>query len=183
MLAFDLETKGIDPHQQRVTAACLYGTYENSPFSRIYVFKHEDESLDQFLQEEFMQYLDSADRLCSFNGLRFDIPFMQIRWGVDQSRIESWVLKTFDIFEICKTTLDCTFPLSRLLAANGIENKTGTGLDAITLANTHEWDKLGAYCLQDTRVTYLVSSLDSIILPFSGKQITLQTNGLNIFES
>lgn len=58
-----------------------------------------------------------------------------------------------------------TFPLRDLLDLNGLPGKTGSGADAVGLARAGDWARLGEYCLNDTRVTHRVSSLDRILLP------------------
>jgi hypothetical protein len=168
MLAFDLETTGLDPVTCSVTAACLFGGPDPAaPITKTFLFKGEDKALDLALREELMQMLDEAPILCAFNGVRFDIPFLQQAWGVEPARAQAWRVKTFDIFEASKLALNQTFGLDRLLAANGLESKTGTGMKAIVMAMEGRWDELGDYCMQDTRMTYIVSTLPVIILPLN----------------
>ena len=157
MLAFDIETTGLDGHTCDVTAACIY----NSEISETFLFPEPDLAK----RERFMAALDSAPRLCSFNGIRFDIPFLHAAWRIPDRRVEAWALKTFDVYEACKLSLNCTFSLDRLLFKNKLESKTGSGLHAIHLAKTGQWEELGNYCMQDTRMTFLVSSLPEIHLP------------------
>jgi hypothetical protein len=180
MVAFDIETLGLDPCAHRITAACLYGAMDGPRpgqqdirdssvpgphVVRTFLFRGEDAATDLALREEFMAHLDAARSLCAFNGIRFDIPFIERAWDVPAARVEAWVLKTFDVYEACKLGLSATFSLDRLLAANGLESKTGSGLHAVHLAKTGQWDALGDYCMQDTRLTYLVSSQAAIALP------------------
>ena len=115
--------------------------------------------------EAFMTLLDQADRLCSFNGVRFDIPFIQACFKASNSRVSAWRRKLHDIFEGCKLSLDITFPLSALLKKNNLAGKNGNGADAILLAKNQEWDKLGGYCINDTKMTHAVSSLQAIWIP------------------
>jgi len=70
MLAFDLETTGLNPRQHIITCAGVYDP--DSKLERIFIFPKGDDP------EEFMVLLDKADRLCAFNGARFDIPFIQV---------------------------------------------------------------------------------------------------------
>ena len=160
-VAFDIETTGLDPTKDTVTAACAFGPGVEATC----LFKNIDRDADMAERERFMGILDAAPRLCAFNGIRFDIPFLHTAWGVPASRVEAWVIKTFDVYEACRLSLNATFPLSRLLALNDMESKTGSGLEAIALAQKGQWDALGAYCMQDTRLTYLVSTQPAIALP------------------
>ena len=161
MVAFDIETEGFNPLKQRITAAAVYGNGLN----KVFVFKGEDQAEDLALRQEFLTILDAAPRLCSFNGIRFDIPYIIKHWKLDPLLAERWVRKTLDIFEACKLGLRQTFKLSQLLAVNNMESKTGSGLEAVGLARDKRWDELGAYCLQDTRLTYLVTAQMGVMLP------------------
>ena len=162
MVAFDIETEGFNPLKQRITAAAVY---DGCGLNKVFVFKGEDQAEDLALRQEFLTILDAAPRLCSFNGIRFDIPYIIKHWKLDPLLAERWVRKTLDIFEACKLGLRQTFKLSQLLAVNNMESKTGSGLEAVGLARDKRWDELGAYCLQDTRLTYLVTAQMGVMLP------------------
>ena len=170
MTGFDLETMGLDASVHGITAASLYN---GLGLSKSYVFKNEDAEEDRALRDEFMQYLDDAPALCAFNGLRFDIPFMAKSWDVPLERITGWVLKLTDVFEICKAGIGQTFSLAKLLQANNLPCKTGSGLEAIQLAKDKKWKELGDYCLEDTRLTYLVTTQRAVVLPVRWGQRTL----------
>ena len=166
MLAFDLETSGLNPREDLITCAAV--SDPEAGIERVFFFARlEGGRLVPMLDdaEEFMQMLDAADRLCAFNGARFDLPFIRHQLGADSARVTRWRLKLHDVFEACKLALGVTFPLSALLELNGLPGKTGSGADAILLARQGDWPRLGAYCLNDTRVTHQVSSLGRIHLP------------------
>ena len=180
MLAFDIETLGLNPlvnHDNPlappVTAVSLYSTCPTK--QKTFIFKSStadptaDEAREEEMREEIFTMLDEAPRLCAFNGIRFDIPYMKAAWNIPDERVEAWVLKTFDVFEACKIAINRTFPLKNLLAVNGMESKSGTGLAAINLAKTFQWDALGDYCMQDTRLTFLVSTQRTVVLPITTK--------------
>lgn len=159
MLAFDIETTGLDPATCEITCASVWGDGAKATF----VFPTGDDP------EDFMRRLDEADRLCCFNGVRFDIPFIQARWGVAAERVAAWRVKVHDVFEGCLLGLGVTFSLGALLTANGLASKTGSGAEAVELARAKRWDELAAYCLADARLTHTVSSLARIRLPrFAG---------------
>jgi hypothetical protein len=162
MVAFDIETEGFDPLKERITAAAVYN---GNGLCKEFVFKGEDQATDLILRDEFLSILDAAPRLCAFNGVRFDIPYIIKHWKLDPLLAERWVRKTLDIFEACKLGLKQTFKLSQLLAVNNMESKTGSGLEAVGLARDRRWEELGAYCLQDTRLTYLVTAQMGVMLP------------------
>ena len=166
MLAFDLETSGLNPREALITCAAVCDP--DAGIERVFFFARlENALLVPVLDdaEEFMQMLDSADRLCAFNGARFDLPFVQHQLGAAPERVVRWRLKLHDVFEACRLALDVTFPLRALLELNGLPGKTGSGADAIQLALQGDWPKLGAYCLNDTRITHRVSSLARIRVP------------------
>jgi hypothetical protein len=181
MVAFDIETEGFNPFKERITAAAVH---DGLGLCKVFVFKGEDQAEDAVLKEEFLSILDAAPRLCAFNGVRFDIPYIINHWGLDPARAHGWVLKTLDVFEACKLGLQQTFKLSQLLAVNNMESKTGSGAEAVVLARNKEWDKLGAYCLQDTRLTYLVTAQMSVALPIhsSARQLALDRSHVSMFR-
>ena len=169
MVAFDIETHGLKPIEKPITAAAVYN---GCGLSKVFVFKGEDKEADMLLREEFLSILDAAPRLCAFNGIRFDIPYIIKDWGLDPARAHDWVRKTVDVFEASKLGLQQTFKLAQLLAVNNMESKTGSGAEAVVLAREKKWEELGAYCLQDTRLTYLVTAQMAVVLPLhtSGRQ-------------
>jgi hypothetical protein len=183
MLAFDIETTGLDPEgydtqgrRIRVTCVCVCN---GLGVARTFIFKGKEAPTEEdlALRQEVIAHLNAAPRLCAFNGIRFDIPFLARSWGLPASQAGAWVRKTLDVFEASKLSLGRTFSLDRLLIANGLDTKSGSGRRAIELAEREAYEDLGAYCMQDTRMTYLVTSQYHLALPFSsgGKRIVLQT--------
>ncbi len=157
MLAFDIETLGLNPEAHAVTCVCAYDP--DARIERTFLCPTPETI------EEFFCLLDSADRICAFNGARFDLPFLQRRFGVDLERVGRWRRKLHDPFEACKLALDRTFPLKDLLSLNGVPGKTGSGADAITLAKQGNLQAVGEYCMNDTVRTHQAASLDRIRLP------------------
>jgi hypothetical protein len=170
MLAFDLETTGPDPNSDQITCAAVYDP--DAGIERVFIFELGHDP------EEFMKLLDQADRLCAFNGARFDIPLVQRCFQPSAQRVGAWRLKLHDVFEACKLALGITFPLQALLELNHIPGKTGSGLDAVKLALDKDWEHLGEYCLNDTKRTHQVSSLCCIRLPKTHASLFLTHQGL-----
>ena len=62
-----------------------------------------------------------------------------------------------------------TCGLNKLLASNGVESKTASGLQAIKWAEEGNWEKLEEYCLDDAILTHKISVMPEVILPLTGK--------------
>jgi hypothetical protein len=168
MLAFDLETTGLDPEVDEITCACAYDP--DAGVDRTFFFRGEAGDTPEAL----FALLDASERLCAFNGARFDLPFLQVRYALSDARVGSWALKLYDLYEACRLGFGSGFSLNALLAANGFDSKTGTGGDAVVLAREGRWEELGAYCRQDTVKTHAVSCLEAIRLPLkSGLSVML----------
>lgn len=172
MLAFDLETSGLDPEVDEVTCACAYDPDAGVDLTFYFRGGAGD------TPEAFFALLDQSPRLCAFNGARFDLPFLQARYAIPDARVGRWALKLYDVYEACRLGFDSGFSLNALLAANGLDSKTGTGGDAVVLAREGRWEELGAYCRQDTVKTRAVSCLASIRLPLkSGRAVVRGAGG------
>jgi hypothetical protein len=159
MLAFDIETTGLNNRTHKITVAAVHG----NGVSRVFNFiTHPD------LAEEFLCCLDSAESLCAFNGLRFDIPFIANFFNVPSSRYERWIMKLYDVFECCKLLHSSSCSLNALLHANGYSPKTSTGLQAVEWAKEGKWDELEEYCMADTKLTHAISvEHRGVLLPLS----------------
>jgi len=160
MLAFDLETTGLDPARASITCAAVFDP--SFDIKRVFFFRG-DAADDE--RETFMCLLDHAPRLCSFNGAAFDIPFLIRHFSPSIDRVAAWRLKLNDVYVACKWGLGVTFPLQTLLECNGLQGKTGSGGDAVRLFQEKRWEVLGAYCMHDTCMTHVVSSSHAITLP------------------
>jgi hypothetical protein len=76
------------------------------------------------------------------------------------------VLKTFDILEVCRRGFNRTFNLNLCLSLNNFNvAKSGSGIEAVNQAKRGEFDELAAYCLDDSLLTYQLSTLDTINCP------------------
>ena len=159
MLAFDIETTGVRAGVDSVTCACAYDPDRGIERTFFFGAGHPDG------REEFMGLLDEAPRLCAFNGVRFDLAFLAKCWGVGGGRVGGWVRKLVDPFEASKLALGRTFSLERLLGCNGLQGKTGSGMQAVVMAQEGRWEELGEYCMHDTRMTHAAAALGTMVLP------------------
>jgi hypothetical protein len=171
MLAFDIETLGINKHMDKITVISLYDPEANIARVLRFIDLNEDGDVvycDKYLDtvKELVGYLDNAKHLCAFNGISFDIPFIQIQFKISNEKVQSWVLKTYDILETCRRGFGRTFKLDTVLALNGVgDGKTGSGLKAVEQAKAGDFDELCKYCLDDSRLTHELSSLPVIQCP------------------
>jgi hypothetical protein len=157
VLAFDIETTGLDSETCHVTCACAYDP--DRGVERSFVFARGDSPA------EFVSLLDEAPRLCAFNGVRFDVPFLAKKWDISDETVGRWMQKMVDPFEACKLALGQTFSLNKLLTENGLDVKTGSGLEAVHMANEGRWDELAEYCMHDTKMTHAATVLPVMKIP------------------
>lgn len=137
---FDIETTGLDKRRDRVTTVSLHCENETTTLVR-----GHDLTADR-LRREF----EAADMLASFNGARFDIPFLET---------------AFDV-EVTTPHLDLMYPCRRLGLSGGlkpIERELGIerelpdvdGREAVRLWHRYEagdedaLDRLIAYNRED----------------------------------
>ena len=103
MLAFDIETTGLDPATHLVTVVCtedlMTGERRAYEFARVRATEPENEKL---LRKDLVDAFDSASSLCAFNGVRFDIPFLYTSFKLDEQTCAGWLLKTSDILEAAR---------------------------------------------------------------------------------
>jgi len=178
MLAIDIETENLLPPLlcdtpsstittttailplPEITCACLFDGKHSYKLRMQGLPKIEMENNIKIL----LELLDSADTLCGYNAVLFDLEFIRRHFSIDNKRFSAWVSKCIDPF-MCVKYLSCTpCKLQHLLELNNMESKTGSGADAIELAKNQEWDKLLDYCLMDAKLTYNLCSLEWIKL-------------------
>jgi RNase_H superfamily len=171
-LSWDIETLGIDKKNDLITVISLYDPEANIERVLRFVDLNYDGNVvycDDYKTTvaTFIEYLDNAESLCGFNTMSFDLPFVQIQFNIPNETVQRWVLKTYDILEICRRGFGRTINLNSCLALNGVGDggKTGTGLEAVRQALSGEWEKLEQYCADDARLTYELSTLPVIYCP------------------
>jgi hypothetical protein len=174
MLAWDIETTGFSGERDLVTVAALYDGSKEKVFLFVRLI-NEGQSNQQLvykepvelakLCEEFCSMLDAAPMLATFNGVRFDIRFVQSAFKIPEERIMRWLMKTFDVFDICSSCTYRTFALNLLLDMNGFPTKSGSGDAAVKQAHAGEFENLEKYCFDDALLTYQISTMARIALP------------------
>lgn len=153
MLAFDIETKGLDPLVHDVTCVCAedFHTGKRYAFEYARVRKEDPEKLAG-LTTELVKLFDDASSLCAFNGIRFDLPFMEHALKIPKETVTKWKSKTSDILEKCREEYKHTFKLDLLCECNQVLTKSSSGLQAITWANEERWKDLQEYCEMDVHI-------------------------------
>ncbi|KAJ1466774.1 hypothetical protein T484DRAFT_1756378 [Baffinella frigidus] len=110
MLAWDVETTGFSGERDLLTVAALYDGSTEKVFRFVRLINegtvnqqlvYKEAAEFATLVEQFCSMLDAAPMLATFNGVRFDIRFVQSAFKVPEDRVRRWLLKTFDVFDIC----------------------------------------------------------------------------------
>ena len=196
MLAFDIETMGLDARRHAVTVVCTEdfhsGKKKSYEFARLRAEHNEalefarktmldeDEADAADVQAQYdslvlelVQDFEEAASLCAFNGVRFDLPFLMHAFGIDNATVTRWVLKTSDILECSRLVHGNTFSLNLLCQTNGLEMKISTGLAAVQMAIDGEWKRLDAYCADDVSILCRLYRLQVIKNPRSDLLMSL----------
>lgn len=151
MLAFDIETKGLNRKLHDVTIVCTQdyasGARTAYEFERC---RREGGDVERLVAEMTAAF-DAATSLCAFNGVRFDIPFLE-SLAVPNIKLVQWALKCTDYLEQFRLRAMPTCGLNVLAGANGVELKSSDGKAAIRMAENGAWDELREYCAQDVAI-------------------------------
>ena len=172
MLAFDIETTGLDPKTNKVTVVCTEDYASGHRTAYEFARCASDEERSKMI-EDMAAAFDSASSLCAFNGVRFDIPFLATAFSFDNARVSEWVFKTSDILEFSRLVLSSTFSLDLLCKHNNIQTKSASGLEAVRMAANGEWDRLRDYCTDDVRILCDIYRLRMVTHPRSGAKFDL----------
>ena len=138
---FDIETTGLDEHRDRVTTVSFYRAGETTTLV----------AGDDLTADRIAAQFREADLLASFNGARFDVPFLEASFDVD----------------VDTPHLDLMYPCKRVGLSGGlkpIESQIGidrdrpdlSGRDAVRLWREYErgdddaLDTLVSYNREDT---------------------------------
>lgn len=194
MIAFDIETMGLDPRKHAVTVVCteclFTGERKAFEFARL---EHSRRAIEQgpgdpdekemellvldeqreIILQDLVKTLDDAPSICAFNGVRFDVPFLMQAFDIPESTGTAWVLKMTDILEACRLVHKHTFKLDLLCQVNGLPMKSGTGLAAIDMARNGEFDKLRDYCADDVHILCNLYRKQHLLNPRSSEKINL----------
>lgn len=181
VLAWDIETTGLNKGRDLVTVVGFYSMRkvsgkgsdaleEHSEVVRLVELDHNGKLryVDDFQEKAayIAMLMECAQFLVSFNGVAFDLPFLEEQLHIDRLTMNRWMLKTFDVAEFGKRMWNRSFPLSLLLTVNNMhEGKIGSGLEAIDQARNGLWKELEDYCAQDAKITFQISMRGDIVVP------------------
>lgn len=178
MLAFDIETTGLNMKKDTVTVVALYGTVaaDDDPVDMVLNFARDGKEAHRVV---LLDLMGRAHSLCAFNGVRFDIPFLMSALDIPSEVCSAWVAKLCDPFEVSdhpptcppdtptltspclpqkmKLLYDTTMSLNRLLGHFHMETKCASGAEAVVMASEKRWPELELYCRQDTVLTHKVA--------------------------
>lgn len=172
-ICFDIETTGLDPLRDEVTMICSQDLHAGTRRSYNFgILNSQEQSVDGLL-EELVTEFDAADCLCAFNGIRFDLPFMQQALGLPTDVITRWVLKTVDPLEFLRLSGQFTTSLDKICIHNNIVSKSSTGLRAIQMAHEGLWEELEEYCQQDVSILCVLVKQRTFNHPTQGVLVDL----------
>ena len=137
--------------KDKVTVICT--EHYESGCRKVFNFaKTATDEESEALRRELVLELDAATALCAYNGVRFDLPFMQRALDIPLETVTLWVLKTSDILEQMRLRDNATCKLDYLCTLNNVPSKSSSGLEAIRMAAEKRWDELEQYCANDVRI-------------------------------
>jgi DNA polymerase III epsilon subunit-like protein len=172
-LCFDIETTGLDATRDEVTMICSedIATGERKSYN-FGVLSRQDVPAEALVAQVVADF-DEADALCAFNGIRFDLPFMQQALKIGNDTITQWVLKTVDPLEYLRLSGHRTSSLDKICTHNNIPSKSSTGLRAIEMASDGQWDELEQYCQQDVSILCVLVKMRTFKHPLQETLIDL----------
>ena len=160
LLTLDIETMGL-MHQNPLppmTCVCLYDGTRKYEFPFICITEAEHNAN----AEALLHLLDTTAHLAGFNAVLFDLPYIGRALDVPEEHVAAWQAKCIDPYMGMRSTLHQTCKLQALLDANGLESKTGSGLEAIRLAREGRVRELLDYCMMDVLLTHELCMLPEI---------------------
>lgn len=154
VVTIDIETTGLDSARDGVTCVCVVG----SDWHQVW---HGEGAAGVISADDretigaVCRVLNNASMIYAFNGGGFDLPFLQRAWQLSETQLGMWMAKLVDPLYAVRGVLGTTQceKLQRVLLRNGLEGKSGSGAEAVTMAREGRWEELCAYCVQDTKQT------------------------------
>jgi hypothetical protein len=141
-----------------ITCICMYNECTNTKF-KLRFWNAPQVEYDKN-KKLVLSELDNATCIIGYNVVLFDLEFIKRTFSddVDDHRMSQWVLKTIDPFMFLKYISKCTCKLDALLKLNKLDSKSGSGGNAIILAQEGKWEELLDYCMDNTMLTFQLFS-------------------------
>lgn len=98
-----------------------------------------------------IELLLNARAVVGFNVFGFD--YKVLKKHARGGEMMAISIKTLDVFSRVRETTGTWYKLDLLLTLNGLAAKTGDGLEAITMYENGEYERLQSYCASDVRLT------------------------------
>jgi len=157
-IALDIETTGVNMNVDTITCVAIVGNDFHVSWHMGPGYDHEER------KAQLRLHLNSCEKILTYNGTLFDIPFLQKFYDLEDKEVGTWMLKMVDPFYCAKSLLgwECCPKLAVVLKLNGIAPKTSSGCEAIVMAREGRWEELQSYCVNDTSITYDLLNRDLI---------------------
>ena len=146
-LVLDLETQKSFKEVGKSKAQSL----ERLKISVVGVYDYSTKKFETYLESDMMtleKRLKDVDLLIGFNIRRFDMPVL-----APYLFMKADAIPVLDLLDEIEEVRGHRASLSGIAKPTLNANKSGSGLEAITLFKENRWDELKRYCLDDVRLT------------------------------
>ena len=146
-LVLDLETQKSFKEVGKSKAQSL----ERLKISVVGVYDYSTKKFETYLESDMMtleKRLKDVDLLIGFNIRRFDMPVL-----APYLFMKADAIPVLDLLDEIEEVRGHRASLSSIAKPTLNANKSGSGLEAITLFKENRWDELKRYCLDDVRLT------------------------------
>ena len=147
----DLETTGLDPTTDRITAIGIKGKNKDQEVEHVYADPDERKLLEEFWS--FMDQQAVPPTLVTYNGVGFDLPFLRLR-SLAHNLKPKWLgnLDTIDLMRVLFPYGAQNRSKDDVCRALGIPQANGlTGKDMPGLWAEGKLDQIVEHCLDDIR--------------------------------
>ena len=112
--------------------------------------------------------MDEVDVIVTYNGATFDMPLLRKHY-TSSARYYAHRFKHLDLFARLRDATGIWISLTNLATSNGLQPKTGNGLQAIDWWHAGNRDDLLAYCHSDVRILATLACKQTLVIPNVGE--------------
>jgi len=174
LISIDIETLGRLEEKPLPDITCIC-TYDGKNKTAFRFWQMNQETRDSN-KKALCDILNEADYITGYNLVYFDFVYMKQVLNIDEKVVSDWILKTVDVFMVCKHILKHTCKLDHILSMNQLSQKCGDGRGAIELARLFKFQELIDYCMNDAVLCYELLSLSQGIVISEGAKLYIQRN-------